>query len=172
MRHALALLLSIGTLATVACINGEVTGGEALPVIATTECSATGPACFTWQYLYTCYFGPTGVAGCSAQGNNCHGTAASVGANSGYWVCGPTSDTCWQGMTTGMPALPTLVRSGVTDPTQTVLYSAIHKSTGTVAAAANNMPLASIDSQLPSYTFTPSDVACIAGWIKAGAKND
>jgi len=170
MRPAL-LLPSIAALAAVACINGEVTGGEALSVIANvSECSTTGDACFTWQYLYACYFGPTGVAGCSGQ-SNCHGSATSLGAETGYWVCGATSDACWQGMTTGMPGLPTLVRSGVA-PTQTVLYSALHKSTGKVASAANNMPLASIDTQLPSYTFTPSDLACIEGWIKAGAKND
>jgi hypothetical protein len=171
MRPAL-VLPTVVALAAVACISGEVTGGEALPVIASmTDCSATGDACFTWKYMYGCYFGPTGAAGCSAQ-STCHGSPTSLGAVTGYWVCGATSDSCWQGMTTGMPGLPTLVRSGVTDATKTVLYSALHKSTGTVASAANNMPLANIDSQLPSYTFTPSDLACISGWIAAGAKND
>jgi len=135
------------------------------------ECSQTGPACSTWTYLYDCYFGPLGLANCSAQ-SQCHASIDGLGAQLGYgFVCGPTSDTCWKGMT--LTSAPALVPKVVPDPTKTFLYTALHKTTGTPATLANNMPLESPGNPtIPAYTFTPAELACIVDWMKAGAKED
>jgi hypothetical protein len=173
-------LLAFGV-AFAACTNatGEVVGGQPLPVIASiAECSATGAACSSWTYLYNCYFGPTGAAGCSAQ-SQCHASTAGLGYLSSGFLCGPTAATCWQGMTgatvpLGNPILVRVSDSGATDP---YLLSTLHKSTGSTAPAgvveaSNNMPLMSVDTQAPAATFMAPDLACIAGWIKAGAPED
>jgi hypothetical protein len=173
MRHAL-LLFPLLLVAAAACSNAtdEVVGGEPLPVIASmAQCSATGPACFTWTYLYNCYFGPTGAASCSAQ-SECHASSGSLGAQVGYnFVCGSTADTCWHGMTGSSPPI---VPKGATNPTKTLFYSAIHKSSvANVTSMSNNMPLMNYANPTqPAYTFTPSDLACIEGWITAGAQED
>jgi hypothetical protein len=171
----LALLLAVGTLVcAAACGNApeEVSGGEPLPVIAAlTECTATGAQCSTWTYLYTCYFGPVGVASCSAQ-TECHASAASTGAGeSNGFVCGSTSSECWHGMAQA-PFAP-VTQAGYSNPKSTELYSALHKAgAGSATGISNNMPLlnaANPAKPQPAYTFTAADMACIEDWIKAGA---
>ncbi|MGO9835329.1 MAG: hypothetical protein ACLP1X_14040 [Polyangiaceae bacterium] len=169
MRPAL-LVVPLAAVAAVACSNATdgVVGGEPLPVIASmAQCSETGPACSTWTYLYNCYFGPTGAAGCSAQAN-CHATAGGLGGSISGFVCGPTAETCWHGMTSTGAPIPVL--KGVTTLSKTFLYTALHKSTGAVTMTENNMPLMTpTNPTQPAYTFTSADLACIGGWIAAGA---
>jgi hypothetical protein len=161
-------LCSIAVLGAVACIGGEVTGGEALPVIADMpDCTATGSACSTWTYLYACYFGPTGHANCSAQ-SGCHVSAASTGYLESLFMCGTTSDQCW----TSMTGTSMLVHEPVTKFAMTNLNAALHKSAA-VTSTGNNMPLENVDNLVNSaYLFTPADLACIGGWVTAGGKND
>lgn len=167
--------------AAAACSNAtdDVVGGEPLPVIASmAQCSATGAACSTWTYLYNCYFGPTGAAGCSAQGV-CHASTGGLGYLSSGFLCGPTADTCWKGMTgvTVPTGNPILVRTSSGGATNAYLLATLHKSTVPnpppgVTEAADNMPLMNVDTQAPAATFMPSDLECIAGWTKAGAPED
>lgn len=168
-------LCSIVVLGAVACISGEVTGGEALPVIADIpDCTQTGAACSTWTYLYACYFSTSSphTGGCSAQGTSCHGSGGFGASESGF-VCGPTSDTCWHGITSasfGFGVSVQLKDGGAA--TDTNLLIALHsKSTQPVGTTGNNMPLKSLDAVPPesSYLFTSDDLACINGWVKAGA---
>ena len=70
------------------------TGG---PTLAPDPCDATKGG-HTWTDLYTCYFGPSGKANCSAQ-TGCHVTAISYGASVSAFVCGSTKEDCWYGMT-------------------------------------------------------------------------
>jgi hypothetical protein len=177
MRSALLIgpVAFLAALVAPACSNAtdEVVGGEPLPVIANmAKCSAKGPACSTWSYLYDCYFGPVGIAGCSAQ-SQCHTSASGTGAQLGYgFVCGATAETCWQGMTGMSGGLP--LASNAADPTMSLLYTALHKSTvAKITALSNNMPLMNpMNTTVPAFTFQPADLDCITGWIAAGAKND
>ena len=171
-------LCSIAVLAAVACIDVEVTGGEALPVIADMpDCTATGPACSTWTYLYACYFGPSSPhgGGCSAQ-TLCHATPESYGAGETNYVCGPSAHSCYQGVsgTNGMPGAAVLVHlvdGGAASDLS--LQAALHIRNSTAPAGTllngNNMPLQSLDTQASAYLFTQPDLACINGWVKAGA---
>lgn len=95
-----AALLSLGALGLGCDASGSTQGGT--PVIAD-PCSAANLSP-TWTTLYTCYFGPTGKAGCSGK-TSCHGAPPPC-ADGGYclsgtivWTCGPTRESCWQGMT-------------------------------------------------------------------------
>jgi hypothetical protein len=135
------------------------------------QCTDMGAACSTWTYLYNCYFGPVGHANCSAQ-SQCHASSSSTGTQLGYgFECGSTSDTCWKGMTVN--SAPPLVPTVVSDPKTTILYTALHKTTGMATPLANNMPLkTAVDFTDSAYSFTPAQLACIEGWLKAGAKED
>jgi hypothetical protein len=159
---ARAWLVLVAALCGCSDATGTVQGGEALLV---DPCAGTGGAApHTWSALYACYFGPTGKASCSAQGI-CHGSATQTGSQISGFVCGTSSQECWQGMTQGMcsggavPPCP-IVQSGQ-DPTRTGLYMNLRKSDGT-----GNMPLNS------GFTFTADDMARISAWIQEGAQNN
>ena len=80
---------------------------------------------------------------------SCHGTG---GAGTGIWTCGPDQNTCYTGIKNEISS---------TTPSQTTLYSALHK-VNPGASDLDNMPLAS-DFSCCAYTFTDSDVMRIAG---------
>jgi hypothetical protein len=119
-----------------------------------------------WQDLYAAYFGSTGLASCSQLPGSCHRSASDLGVPTSAFVCGATSDACWQGMTQGQPGRTPLVPSGVTDPTRTPLWAALYKGAPAGGTMSNNMP------QNLSYTFSPSDLARIGAWIGDGAPNN
>jgi hypothetical protein len=163
--------------------TGAIKGGEPIgPIADAGNCSLTDAACQTWTYLYGCYFGPTGVANCSAL-PLCHGnyTSTYVGAQSSGFVCGSTKDDCWHGMTHAAPQIQfpfaPIVQSGATSIGGTLLWKALHKA-GTPndtnnGVNSNNMPLAGNNLSGPaSYSFTTADHDCLDGWVKAGAKNN
>jgi len=172
-------LCSIAVLGAVACIGGEVVGGQALPVIAEegmSDCTTTAPACSTWTNLYACYFGPNldRGGGCSAM-STCHATTTGNGYAGSGFVCGPSADSCYRGVTGATEEANTAVLVHASDAgagTDLSLQAALHRTmvaeTGAVLTG-NNMPLQNLDTQAPAYLFTPADIAFINGWVKAGA---
>jgi hypothetical protein len=155
--------------------TGSIQGGESLAA-PTVDCKQTGTACSTWTYLYACYFGPTASGhggGCSAQ-TACHVNAASPGTSASGFVCGSTKNDCWQGMTLGEnPNLPTLVHTNKA-PSQ-YLYGVLYQDGTDGGVSSNNMPtssavLLSAPPVMPG--FTKAEMACIKGWVAAGAQND
>jgi hypothetical protein len=103
MRGRGLLLPSLLALvAACACGYGcDATGGEqGGQALAPDPCDAANKngGGHTWSDLYTCYFGPTGKANCSAQAG-CHVTANSVAATISGFVCGASKQDCWFGMT-------------------------------------------------------------------------
>lgn len=175
MRLAGALLPLL-VLATASCSDatGSVHGGELL-VAPAVDCTQTGPACSTWSYLYACYFGPTASAhasGCSAQ-TQCHGAAKSTGAGASGFVCGATKDECYQGMRmSDQQFLPTLVPSGAMNFKATTLYQTLYKDGTDAGSATNNMPVTTFGGPPVTPGFTPAEIACIGGWVTAGAPNN
>jgi hypothetical protein len=163
MRYRVVLFM-LTALAACGCSDatGVVRGGELLLV----DPCAAGSTSSSWQDLYTCFFGPTGKASCSAQGT-CHGADGQTGSLSSGFVCGTSKDACWQGMTQGTcgpssrPPCPIVPPGGTANFKPTGLYRNLHKTDG-----SGNMP------QDGSYAFTPGDLARIAKWITDGAKND
>lgn len=95
MRGSLPVLLTL----LVACACGcDASGGEqGGQPLAPDPCDATKGG-HTWTDLYTCYFGPTGKANCSAQAG-CHASANSPATAISGFVCGTTKEDCWFGMT-------------------------------------------------------------------------
>jgi hypothetical protein len=95
MRGSLSALLALVAACACGCdATGGEQGGQAL---APDPCDATKGG-HTWSDLYTCYFGPTGKANCSAQAG-CHVNANSSAASLSAFVCGATKEDCWYGMT-------------------------------------------------------------------------
>ena len=137
----------------------SVDASDAAPVDLDAVSSDLPPGCepgganggSRWQDLYACYFGPTGIANC-ALNSGCH---VENGGGSAYWVCGTTSESCWDGMSTAIVA-------GVTDPADTLLYTALRKPDGT-----GDMPVTP-----GTLVFTYGDLGRIAAWIEAGAPNN
>jgi hypothetical protein len=167
MRFALTLLAATIAVAASSCSDatGVVSGGQPL-VIGPPDPCADGGTSSSWTDLYTCFFGPTGKASCSAQGT-CHGDPSQTGALSSGFVCGTSKDACWQGMTQGtcnastIPPCPIVPAGGTASFKSTGLYNNLAKVGG-----GGNMP------QNGSYLFTQADLARIAQWITDGAKND
>jgi len=173
------LTLFIATLTATACADAEGTiqGGERLVV---DPCDATDGG-HRWSDLYTCFFGPTGRASCTAQGF-CHGAMEQTGATVSNYVCGANKFDCWQ----GIQAIAIPIDNS---PTHSVLYAALRKSADTTkSSAANNMPCNPLTLQLPdggtragcqpypntgrAYTFSQDDLSRITAWIGEGARED
>ncbi len=93
-----SLLAGLSTV-TACDATGSTSGGEALLGDPCTSATLG----HRWQDLYGCYFGPSGKASCTAQGF-CHGASQQTGALSSGFVCGATRESCWQGITQGLPA--------------------------------------------------------------------
>lgn len=119
-----------------------------------------------WQDLYKTYFGMNAQASCSQNPGACHRAVSDLGVATSGFVCGTTSDSCWQGMTQGQPGHAALVPAGAADATQTPLWAALYKGAPNGGAVSNNMP------QNLSYTFTMGDLARIQAWIQSGAPNN
>jgi hypothetical protein len=180
MRSLLELTLAAFAAVTLlGCSDatGTVHGGDALVVDPCTASLAENGGGHRWQDLYTCYFGPTGKASCAAQGI-CHGSASQLGAQFSTFVCGPSKDACWQGMTAPGSIVP---MGGTMDGTQTILYGSLRKPDNT-----GLMPCSPVETPLPdggtnttcgsaangNYTFTTDDLARITAWIQEGAQDN
>jgi hypothetical protein len=159
MRRSLGLL-GLASMALVGCVSATETVTGETPLLVD-PCQTGGVnAGNRWQDLYACYFGPSGQASCGSR-NGCHGAPDQLGARASSFVCGPTAEACWRGMTAGIvPAGGTPDGSPVTAK-QTVLYGTLRKSDG-----SGLMPLNS------PYVFQPADLARIADWLEHGAQNN
>jgi hypothetical protein len=165
--------------------TGELKGGESL-----TADPCPHDAGSTWTDLYGCYFGPGGVASCSALGY-CHGGARDPGGGGESFVCGPTKDTCWQGITNtfqtcGFDGGP-FWDSGAASAAWVVTWlrqvpSAYPPGTLNLLMPCNATFPTTAPGAVPApqclpsagreYTFTPADMARINAWIDAGALNN
>jgi hypothetical protein len=119
----------------------------------------------TWTALYADYFGGTGRAACSGDGN-CHGSASQPGAiaSNGY-VCPPDdSDGCYTTITSSTAGL---IQSGLSFQDD-ALYQYLRKPASLAGTTLNNMPL----EPTALYVFTPADLDRISAWIDAGAPNN
>ncbi len=142
-------------------VSADDGGGDAIEtpdVMLPPGCQAGGASAgSTWTDLYTCYFGPMGVASCTAF-SVCHVTN---GVGGGIWLCGTDQATCYSGIKTQI--------SG-NNAMQTFLYGALHKA-NPGSGDINNMP-ATQDLSGTSYTFTTDDLMRISSWIQGGAPNN
>lgn len=173
-----SLLFPMASLALVACSDatGGVQGGQPLAIDPCQASLASGSG-HRWQDLYACYFGPTGKASCASQGI-CHGAPDQLGAQFSSFVCGPSKDACWQGMTAAGSIVPA---GGTKDGTETILYGSLRKQDG-----SGLMPCSPVITPLPdgganttcggsaagNYVFTPDDLARIVAWIQEGAQDN
>lgn len=176
------LLSTAAALALAACTDatGGVQGGEPLAVDPCQVSLKQSGAGHRWQDLYACYFGPTGKASCAAQGV-CHGAPDQAGAQFSTFVCGPSKDACWQGMTSSI-----VPPKGATDGTKTALYFSLRRQDGTATPATDNMPCNPVTmpaadggsnvtcslSAGANYVFTSDDLARIVAWIQEGAQDN
>jgi hypothetical protein len=169
----------LAALAVVACTNatGHVEGGDLL--IA--DPCAPGAAA-TWTNLYTCYWGPTGAASCTAQ-TSCHGGSQELGSTTTGFVCAD-KDSCWSSMTQmGTGGLPPILclstagcTSGVTSYEDTQLWGGLHQAGS--PPTLDNMPCGNplaVPSCTPAeakYTFSTYDLDQISTWIQGGAQDN
>jgi hypothetical protein len=164
--------------------TGEVQGGTPLAV-ETASNGVCGPdAGSTWTDLYSCYFGPSGVASCAALGE-CHASAASQGAVDGF-ICGPTKETCFTGFTTwdvvdagadagdaDITSAPAVVASRVVANLRSVVSPGALMPCNPVEETITGQTYVQCNSTAGSaYTFTQADVARIQAWITEGAQDN
>jgi hypothetical protein len=99
MRRAIAFPLAAPALVALLSLAGcDASGGtQGGQLLSPDPCDLTNGG-HTWSDLYTCYFGPTGKANCSAQAQ-CHASLAGTGAITSGFVCGTTKEGCWFSMT-------------------------------------------------------------------------
>jgi hypothetical protein len=177
------LLLVLVCLVGCTDATGSVSGGT--PLLPAEEAGSGG---VTWTSLYGDFFGPTGQASCTSQ-SVCHGAANQAGAEVSGFVCGPTKEACWQGMTQGIAAdaggffcpivcVGTCTQTGSacpSTPADQSLYQDIHKAEGG-SGQLNNMPCGGNTQTCPasgaSYTFTSDDLTRISTWIQQGAQDN
>jgi hypothetical protein len=107
--------------------------------------------------LYRDFFGPTGLASCSAT-SICHVPGGNGAVLTGY-ICSPDAPTCWKTMTSTI-----VPEGGTATPEQTTLYKALRKAPPTPGSGP--MPRNS------SFAFCPEDLSRIETWIASGAQND
>jgi hypothetical protein len=156
MRRSLGLLGLI-SMALFGCVSATETVTGETPLLVD-PCQGGGAnAGNRWQDLYACYFGPSGQASCGSR-NGCHGAPDQLGARASNFVCGPTAEACWNGVTAAFIPKGGLTDAGITAK-ETVLYGTLRKSDGT-----GLMPLNS------TYVFQPADLVRIADWIEQGAQ--
>jgi hypothetical protein len=108
----------------------------------------------TFVDLYRDFFGPTGLASCSAR-SICHVPGGTGAQTSGY-ECAPDEPSCWASMTRTI-----VPDGGSATPEQTTLYRVLRKAPPTPGSGP--MPRNS------SFAFCPDDLARITTWITAGA---
>ncbi len=172
-RAARSLILT-SVLALVACTGGEAgvpeNGSPILdvPVVVDAGDAAVAPdPCAdagdrgdgsTFTDLYRDFFGPTGLASCSAK-SICHVPGGTGMQTSGGYVCSPDQDTCWASMTAVI-----VPDGGSSAPESTTLYKVLRKAPPTPGSGP--MPRNS------AFAFCPNDLARIKAWIASGATND
>ncbi|MEO6420099.1 MAG: hypothetical protein ABIP39_11855 [Polyangiaceae bacterium] len=154
-----------------ACTSGNPSGGDARfdagpvpvpPMLCHPKLKPLGDG-HTWVDLYQDYFGPAGGANCGGVNPaNCHGQSDGKGAMASNFVCPPTRDDCYAGMTKGIKStLPSNVPAG-TPAKDTILIQILRTADGT----SGSMP------KSPVCSFDTNDFQRITDWIKAGAPND
>ncbi|MGH7434768.1 MAG: hypothetical protein ACRENE_03765 [Polyangiaceae bacterium] len=173
----LAVTLGCAVIGGIACGNapGDVTGGTPL-FPQPPDCSASSPDCGSWKHIYACYFDNNTAIDGGCSGAQCHSDSTGTGAQVSGFICGPTQETCWMGITMGAGVLPPLVLS---NKTANALFQAFYKTTppNPVGTSVNNMPLFNVQAMTP-YTssqwpgLTPEHEACIKRWVSAGAPNN
>lgn len=176
MKPASSALLGVIAVALVgACTSGNPSGGDprfdAGPYPMMTADGGVllcHPAAkpvgtgHTWVDLYQDYFGPSGGANCGKNPGACHGSVSDKGAAASNFVCPPTRDDCYTGMTKGIRSTsPSNVASGVA-PQNTILIQILRNADG----SGGSMP------KSPVCSFDTNDFQRITDWIKAGAPND
>ena len=109
----------------------------------------------TFADLYRDFFGPTGLASCSAR-SICHVPGGTGAQTSGGYECAPDEPSCWASMTSTI-----VPDGGSTTPEQTTLYRVLRKAPPTPGSGP--MPRNS------SFAFCPDDLMRITTWINAGA---
>jgi hypothetical protein len=110
----------------------------------------------TFADLYRDFFGPTGLASCSAR-SICHVPGGTGAQTSGGYECAPDEPSCWASMTSTI-----VPEGGSATPDQTTLYLVLRKAPPT--AGTGPMPRNS------GFAFCPDDLARIETWIEAGAQ--
>lgn len=111
----------------------------------------------TFADLYRDFFGPTGLASCSAR-SICHVPGGTGMQTSGGYQCAPDEPTCWASMI----ASTVVPEGGSATPEQTTLYLVLRKAPPTPGSGP--MPRNS------AFAFCPADLARITTWIEAGAQ--
>jgi hypothetical protein len=114
----------------------------------------------TFTDLYRDFFGPMGLATCSAR-SICHVPGGQGAQLSGY-ECYPDQVGCWTSMTSA--GLTTSIVPDGGTPEDTLLYRILRKAPPTPGSGP--MPRNS------SFAFCPNDLARITAWIDAGAPNN
>jgi hypothetical protein len=165
-------------LAPTACsdASGAIDGGEPTLLVTVDEsppdplpasCKDGGPNTGSgWNDLYTCYFGPTGIANCAGGGvgAGCHASSGDLGGLASKFACPPEGDagTCYDGILALVPD------GSAADPTISELYRVLRKSDGMCMALRGTcMPA-------PPFTveFQPRDMNRIAAWLGGGAQKN
>jgi hypothetical protein len=102
-----ATLVALAGLVPACDASGSTQGGAPLQA---DPCSA-GSLSPTWTNIYNCYFGPTGKAGCSGK-TSCHGPpppcnpqATDCLSGTIIWACGPSRESCREGLMSAVPGL-------------------------------------------------------------------
>jgi hypothetical protein len=124
-----------------------VSGGDPLVVDGCQPGGTNGG--HRWQDLYACYFGPSGQASCGSR-SGCHGAADQLGSKASSYVCGPSADACWQGITKGQ-----VPKGGAPDWTKVPLYNTLRKPDG-----SGTMP------RMSTFVFQQADLDRIGAWIQ------
>jgi hypothetical protein len=144
--------------------DGTTTGGEiwfppqsAPPPVVD---AGSDDAAATWMELYGAYFGKTGKATCTFA-SNCHIATNQPDPMSGaaVWQCGDSPDSCYNGMIHA----GVVPEGGTSAPEHTTLYGILRKAPNMTGA----MP-----KEPDTVVFTSDDLARIASWIAAGAKEN
>jgi hypothetical protein len=136
-------------------------GSDALPddgglLNASPDCQPSGAhGGHRWQDLYNCYFGPTGNVSCGSV-TGCHHLSGDPSAIASHFVCNPTSDACWQSLTTS-----SALSSAPSDPTMALFYIVLCKSNGS-GVMPQGCPL----------RLLTGDLARITAWMQEGAPNN
>jgi hypothetical protein len=165
--RVLGLGMGKGAAGVVLLLACSFCGGHDESVAPSADGGLDGGQAVRWQDLYASYFGLAGQASCSQLPGSCHRAGSDLGVPTSGFVCGITSDACWQGMTQSANGQTPLVpEGGAPDATKTSLWAALYKGAPAGGAVRNNMP------QNLSYTFSPSDLARIQAWIESGAPNN
>ncbi len=164
----------MATIAAACNASLTTTGGDPLFDAAPPSASAPdgGDACVptdaqdsTWSSLYADFFGPTGTAQCGdttrsdgTSTSSCHHDATGNGALASGFICGDTSDSCYQGITSPSAQFAGERVVAACQPSQSFLLTILRHDGGGI------MPL-----YPASVAFSDADMARVRAWIAAGA---